>query len=414
MNYNHVAHQEDGVQFYIPSLLMHGTYQSVTVPLLVADLLQLVDRSKYVCLNYYQAQIWCLFWNNHPLEKVSVLGCVIGSKCKFIGDDDYLLFRVDDCSGGSHFLNCKCSRERALGCGMPWGTLNGRRLKVYGTFKLQWCELEVEYFEFCDDMQLEIHHWAKAMECRKKLQVPWTLDVPSVLAETNERCEGLDYIQQLFKANMMDDMVIATPCNSLMPTNQTMEKKQPQDRPGEPFVREPSIIVSCSVTEAKVYLLRFLISHQYHRISTTELFQELSDLLDQVAAFKFQQQNLAVHVKPWQQLRTDIFNEMLGKLKQAGLAQFPNGNVFDWKSLKTLHKYSVDRTWSLLKLQCSAGVLDHNYIRNKLINPDLTDKAILNVFKESLRAICEAYPQFLASWWIDVDKNSSVIHFEYP
>lgn len=416
MSYDHVIHQEGDIQFYVPCLFIHAIYQGMTVPLLVSDVLQLVEKSKYVCLNYYQAQIWILFWGNHPLEKISVLGCVVGCRSKFIGDEDYLLFRLDDCSGGFHFLNCKCSKELALSCGMSWGSLSGRRLKVFGVFKLQWCELDVEYFEFCDNLQLEIDHWTEAIKYRAQLMLPWSFEDPSASGKNQTDSDAHDYVQQLHKAALMDEILIATPSNSLALDDayDRIRGRDPQQDLGTSGAREGSVIVSCSLTEAKSNLLRVLISRDNHRTSTTELYQDLSDLLDQVAALKFQQQNLVSHVKPWEQLRTEVFNDMLGKLEQAGLLYFPNIHVLDWISLKNLHNYSVERTWTLLKLQCNVGVLDHDYIRRKLSKPELTGKAILDVFKETLRAICEAYPNFLASWWIDTDRNSSVIHFVYP
>ncbi|GAV52485.1 hypothetical protein ZYGR_0AG04760 [Zygosaccharomyces rouxii] len=398
-----VINQEGDLVYYSPLVFDKNPYHGVTVPILVVDLLKLVDESKILCRRHYGNGFRGLFYGNHPLNKISVMGMVVGCRYKRIGEDDYFLIQIDDCSGSQGFLQCKSLESLAVGNGLSWRSICGQKLRISGAFNLWYREMEVEWLEFVPDIITEIEHWQNAIEYRRKLSIPWVEPLSPEPPVSN-------YIRQLHTANVMDSMVITSTYEQVPPPSPLPSPSSADSPPPSPL---PQVI--CSITDLKLEFLRGLLKHEGKRAYTVELYSSLSTLLNQLATLKFQNQKLNLPARPWQQLKTESLYDQLHKLQKSGLLQcYSHDNLVDLKPLKDLHEYSMHRVLTLIKLQCSTGRIDYKYICDKLRHFELTKKAIVDVFKESLRNICILYPQLLMGWWIDaVGGEYSVIHFEY-
>ncbi|CAR26503.1 ZYRO0B11330p [Zygosaccharomyces rouxii] len=398
-----VIHQEGDLVYYSPFVFDKNPYHGVTVPILVVDLLELVEDSKNLCRRHYGNQFRGLFYKNHPLNKISVVGVVVGCRYKCIGDDDYIFMQLDDCSGSARFLQCKCLEPLAMENGLSWGSICGQKLRISGAFNLWYREMVVEWIDFIPDIIAEIEHWQSAIEFRRKLSIPWVEPVSSEPPTSN-------YIQQMHTANVMDSLVITSTYEQLSPPSPLPSPSPVDSPPPSPL---PQVI--CNITELKIEFLRGLLKHEGKRAYTTELYSGLSTLLNQLATLRFQNQRVNLPVKPWQQLKSESLYDQLHKLQKSGLLRcHSNDNLVDLKPLKDLHEYSMHRVLTLIKLQCNTGRIDYNHIRDKLKHCEFTKKAIVDIFKESLRRICLLYPQLLVGWWIGADGGEfSVIHFKY-
>lgn len=350
---NDMVGKEGGLVYYSPLEFHKNRYHGVTVPMLAVDVLEMVERSKEVCLRYYRGGFLGLLYGNHPLNRIKVMGIAVGCRYRCIGDNDYLLVKLDDCSGSSGFLQCKCLESLANRFGLCWGSVSGQKLKMHGRFNLYYCELEVDEVELVSDMVAEIEHWEVSIKYRRRLSVPW---VEPASPETN-LCS---YAQGLRAGN-----VIALP----------------------------------KVPGLKKEFLRALLRQESGKTRTTELLYALSGALENMA---------------FQELKFEVLLDQLYKLHYSGLVSCqPNNNKVDLRPLKSLYQYSMRRISTLINLQCSTGRIDYDYVRGKLNHPQFTERAIVDIFKESLRVIARCQ-RLLSSWWIDAgNKEFSVIYFKY-
>lgn len=395
--------QEGGLIYYSPLVFDKNPYYGVTVPILVTDLLELVEDSKNLCRRHYGNGFRGLFYKNHPLDRISVMGMVVGCRYKHIGDEDYFLMQLDDCSGSRGFLQCKCLESLAMGNGLSWGSICGQILKISGLFNLWYCEMEVEWIEFVSDIIVEVGHWQNAIEYRRKLSIPWVESFSPEPPVSN-------HVEQMHATNVMDYMVTTSTHEQASPPSPLPPPSLMNSPPPSPLPQ-----VTCNITELKLEFLRGLLKHEGKRVYTVELYGLHSVLLNQLATLKLRNQKLNTPVKPWWQLKNESLYDQLHKLQKSGLLRcYSSDSLVDLRPLKNLHEYSMHRILTLIKLQCHTGRIDYKHIRDKLGHSEFTKKAIVDIFKESLRSICFLYPQLLMGWWIDaVGGEYSVIHFKY-
>lgn len=466
--YEHVAYRDNDIKYFIPWLFKHSLYYNNTrVYVLIADLLYHIEKSRHVCANHYAGRVSCVFWKNHPVEKICVLGCVVGYKWRWINGEDYIFLTIDDCTSlpdnRCSFLVCKCSKANILGYGLQLHDLFGRKLRVYGYVNLRYGEFQIEFLEICDDLTLEIEHWVRALKQREELEVPWEIDqqLLEVYFTQDNKESGIhnnssqssdcatpmqikhhkNFIEGLQIQNLKDELEITSPYNDsssmdlrhlredsftspIKPNNLGVKiegnkskkcaPKSVHDAQYNGGVRIKGVQI-CNSTRAKKQFLRYLMAYTVRTVSVVELFQipQINDVINDISMLKFQQQNLVL-VKPFEQVKTETFFELIGKLNNVGLLRRINDNFVDAEPLQKLYVYCTKRLLALIKLQCYSGTIDHEHIREKLSLPTLTHRAIVDVFKESLRTLTQKHPQMITSWWIEMNtEKASFVHLEY-
>lgn len=465
-SYHHVAYQEGDLTFFVPSLFQHALYyHGEAVPMLITDLLQFLEKSKRVCIKYYQCRVSCLFWNNHPIGRVCVVGTLMGFKWKWINEQDYMFLYVDDFTFSSDvetpLLICKCPKELLMSCGLSAEHLTGKRLRLTGEVDIYHKELSLSDVELCSDLVLEIEHWRLSLVKREALNRPWemsrqiceqTLTQDSgILADGNDYNEVLTtpmisrtkqtFVETLLVEEYKEELEIISPyreesqqegetldtSSQSSPPRVLIEDSVPQNlessllsletyegRDDEDIPVDKSIF-TCSEAKARVQVLRYLLVRPDRTVPIVELYQasQINDIITDISTIMFNRQNL-VHVKPLELLKTETFFEIVRKLITSGLVTHSNQNVIDYTPLKRLYSYSADRLLVLLKLQCYSGIIYVPETRQKLSLPAISHIAVLEVIKEALRVLVGKFPQVITRWWIEMKgQDSIVVHLEY-
>lgn len=462
---HHVVYRDGELTFYVPALFEHSLhYGSSGVHLLMADLLERAETSKKVCSTHYQGHVSCVFWKNHPIGRVCVLGIVMGIKWRWINNEDYVFLFMDDFSSKASqetkFLVCKCLKEMLVGQGLPIGNLVGKRLRIYGEMNIRYGELEVEVVEICDSLTEEIEHWQRSLELVSSLNDPWELNeqvLQGILTQgsscnidyeevtnftTPVRLKARrDFIEELQVEKYKEELEIVSPyrdassqevesldsgwtiprvrhvCEDSLSLRETLlvGTQSPVMDAIVEYEADNQSIFACSENQARAKVLKHLLGRPERALTIVEIYQmsQINDIVANISAMKFKRQNLTL-VKPLDQLKTETFFKLIGQLVTSGLLTYINRNVVNLSPLKALYAYCTRRLRALVKLQCYLGTIDFDYIRQKLALPTLSQKAIIDTFKETLRVASFDYPRLITGWWIEMSSdNSSLVHLEY-
>ncbi|QLQ82067.1 hypothetical protein HG537_0G03220 [Torulaspora globosa] len=458
--YDHVAYQDRDVTFFVPPLFSHSRYyRGKAVPLLIGDLWQCIEKSRVVCVEYYHYQTSCLFWKNHPIRRVSVLGIVMGFKWKWINEEDYVFLFVDDFSSRpddqSKLLACKCRKDMLQTYCLSVNQLVGKRLRLSGEIDLYRGELSVDDVELCHDLMTEIEHWELSLAQCKDLNRPWELNrqvcedtlTQESYAQTGEN-EGTsafttpvkprnkqEFVEALLVEQYKRELEIVSPyrdgsqCEDEI-SDDSMNSKSLKfviessvQQINEPLLLNPEnsqvhsdkSISTCSESEARVQVLRYLLSRGNRAVPLLELYQaaEINNIVSDISTIIFNRQNLML-VKPLELLKSETFFEIIRKLVISGLITYTSQNVIDSTPLKSLYKYFTSRLLGLLKLQFYSGTIEIRQVHEKLSLPNVSHKAILEVLKETLRDLVNKHPNAITGWWIEMNGKESIqIHLEY-
>lgn len=462
---HHVVHQNRELSFYVVALFEHGLYYATSaVPMLVSDLLSCVEESKIICSKYYDGHISQLFWKNHPIGRVCVLGVVMGIKYKWIKNEDYVFLFLDDFSSkaasGTTFLICKCLKDVVLNQGLSVHNLVGKRLRFYGEMSLRHGELEIEMIEICTSLEEEIDHWKRSLELVPELNTPWTLSdqlLESIVTQGSSF--GIDYeevtnfttpvrlrarrdfIEELQVEKYKEELDIVSPYRDYSSDGTDNNETYPpvalprlsnSDSPAKKdtvLIGTPSSVVDatveyitndlsifgCNEKQARSRVLKHLLEYPESAISIVGLYQmsQINDLVSSIGAITFNRQNLML-VKPFEQLKTEIFFRLIGSLVSSGLLDYINRNVVNLMPLKQLFAYCNKRLRALIKLHYYLARIELGYIRQKLGLPRLSCKAIVETVKETLRETALNYPNTLSGWWIEISAETALlVHLEY-
>lgn len=456
---DHVAYQDGSLSFYVPELFDCGLYYNTSVPMLIKDVYDCIQKSQERCIKFYGNRISRLFWKNHPIERICVFGLVINHQWKelFKSKEEFMLISIDDCSSPRcmepKILVCKCPKPVFLSCGIS-GDLSRNKVRVYGTTSFKYLELQVEHLEICNDLTLEIQHWQKALKMCHQLNIPWQIDAESVqefYSRQNGNNEQDDFISKLEFHNAKDELLYSSPqdnevevtvlASSALVSTGTEYKRSLEIELNmntsnimlgslencsvEDYSNDKAHLASASFqltdvaaynsTQARNTLSRYLIRCGDCKISIVELFKmnPINDYIAKFAEFRFNQKNMA-SIKPVEQMKSEIFVDLLNKLNNCGLLIFVNQNLINTEPLRSLYDYCTNRLLALIKLKCFSGTIDHEHIKMKLNIPKLSRRAIIDIFKESIKDILEEYPSLLRNWWIEMNSGKfSIVHLEY-
>lgn len=384
--YGHIAHQEGNVCYYIPRLFKYNTYYSGTedVRVFVGDLKYWMRSSLQICERHYDRRLSMLFWKNHPLQQIHLIGCIVGLQYKWIGKEEQIFFQLDDCtsnfssvsySSDTRFLTCKVKRDVILSCGLNITDLTGSTLHVYGQVSLSYQELQVEYLKLCHTLTEEIDHWKITMNMREQLDTPWSLS-DSIVGElftqeqewTPEKPQvevvnpdfiNLGYktpeskrnkttfIEQLQEERLKDELEIASPYSST-DTSTSVHSSSFQfvsslkDFPETHFFHTPDQINNSNEgplktvkhnsadlpvmipnkTSAKSSLMLILLELRMKEISNSDLYelQEVRSVVTSLASFLFQQQSVG-EMKSFDTLEKEAFQYLVDRLVNQGLIE---------------------------------------------------------------------------------------------
>ncbi|AJU92855.1 Stn1p [Saccharomyces cerevisiae YJM1332] len=382
--YEHIAHQEGDVCYYIPRLFKYNSYYSGTedVRIFVGDLKYRMRVSLQICEKYYDRRLSMLFWKNHPLQQIHLIGCIIGLQFKWIGKQEYIFFQLDDCTSDSslvgytsdmRFLTCKVKKDSILSWGLNITDLIGLTLHVYGQASLNYQELQVEYLRLCYSLTEEIDHWKITMNMREQLDTPWSLSdfvigelftqeqewtpEASQIEVVNPDFVGLGYktpeskrnettfIEQLQEERLKDELEIISPYNSTDTSNSVHSLSfrfvsSLKDFPETHFLNSGDQIdngndeqlkkleyqsanlpvMIPNRTSAKSNLMLILLGLQMKEISNSDLYKlkEVRSVVTSLASFLFQQQNVGV-MKSFDSLEKEAFRDLVNRLVSQGL-----------------------------------------------------------------------------------------------
>ncbi|KOH00936.1 Stn1p [Saccharomyces eubayanus] len=382
--YGHIAHKEGNVCYYIPRLFNYNDYYNglEDVRMFIGDLKDQMRSSPFVCQNYYDERLSILFWKNHPLQQIHLLGCIVGLQYKWIGQQEYIFFQLDDCTSGStsesfsddaKFLTCKVTKDVIMSCGLKITDLAGLTLHIYGRVSLNYQELQVEYMKVCYTLTEEIEHWKMTMNTREKLNNTWSLS-DSVVAElftqeqelTPEKTRSemaeqnfvnlgyktpeskrnkTTFIEQLQEERIKDELEITSPYNSTNTSNSVhslsfqfvsslkdlpdvdfMNSSNQIENDGENSLNvvgsksmNPPVTVS-NKASAKSSMMLILSELRMKEISSFDLYQlqEVRRVVASLALFQFQQQNLGI-IKSFTTLENEAFQNLIDNLVKLGL-----------------------------------------------------------------------------------------------
>ncbi|CAI4055284.1 hypothetical protein N7582_000290 [Saccharomyces uvarum] len=382
--YGHIAHKEGNVCYYIPRLFNYNDYYNglEDVRVFIGDLKRQMRSSTFVCQNYYDKRLSILFWKNHPLQLIHLLGCITGLQYKWIGQQEYIFFQLDDCTSGSpsesfsdnaKFLTCKVTKDVIMSCGLKITDLAGSTIHVYGRVSLNYQELQVEYVKVCHTLKEEIEHWKTTMNTREQLNNTWSLSnsvVEELFTQEQEwtpektRSEMVEhnfvnvgyktpeskrnkttFIEQLQEERIKDELEITSPYNSTNTSNSVHSLSfqyvsSLKDLPDADFMNSSNQIdndgdnsfkvlesksVNSPVTvsnkaSAKSSMMLILVELRMKEISSLDLYQlqEVRRIVASLASFQFQQQNLGI-IKSFTTLENEAFQNSIDSFVKLGL-----------------------------------------------------------------------------------------------
>ncbi|SCU99689.1 LANO_0F03202g1_1 [Lachancea nothofagi CBS 11611] len=205
VHWDHIVYQDGNTNFYIPILFGHSPTFGQVVPCFVGDVIRGYKLWTMVIKRYYPSLNNTWLYNNYPVETITILGCVVSCKWRFIGGIDFALFKIDDCTRETlrapSLLNCKCSKSLILRSGLPQGDLSGWRFKLSGVMN-RYEELEVRSIDICSSVSQEVEFWKNAMQWRSILSDVWTVDqrtIEFVFSQEDSQnvSSSYDFVQRL-------------------------------------------------------------------------------------------------------------------------------------------------------------------------------------------------------------------------
>lgn len=469
---DHVVCQYNGLPYYLPLFFQYSESFRLIVPCFLRDVIQHYQQTNgAVVKKYYEGSLananvsW--FYNNHPIAGIFVMGCVVGCKWRWIGDVDFAILALDDCTkaaGQTSFLSCKCSRNLILGCGLPTGNLSGWKLRLRGTMSINRLELDVEDIEIVEDLIDEIKFWKAALEYRTNLEVPWVIQDSVLLdyftqedkrdssaSKTNNFIELLQreqfqremeitspysfhhgfYSQNLWNSRSAEDLLVEGVENEfdvedthlMIPIHERKSATNDQrdnhinitDTCNEFDIPKPQTSVLHSFNSYKQQLLKYLLTCGQNSLSIWALYQDigLTKILEVVATRRFHQQ-FTKELQPIDKIKMSLFQKVIQQYIDMGLLQQATGDEVTTKSLIQCFSFIVKRTQTFIKLECDTGKIDYDNVRQSVGLPRLKNKIILDLFKESLRQFTDKPTSVLKQWWIDAGNDTGTfIHFDY-
>ncbi|CAI4058084.1 hypothetical protein SKDZ_04G3070 [Saccharomyces kudriavzevii ZP591] len=384
--YGHIAHQEGNVCYYMQRLFKYNAYYngSEDVRMFVGDLKCWMKSSVYVCEKYYDKRLSMLFWKNHPLQQLHLLGCIVGLQYKWIGRQEFILFQLDDCTsapssisfgGDSRFLTCKVAKDVIMSSYLSATDLTGLTVHVYGQISLNYQELQVQCLKTCHTMAEEIDHWKMTMNTREQLDKSWSLSESAIgelftqeqertpektqFEMANQNFVNLGYktpeskrnkttfIEQLQEEHIKNELEITSPYDnsntstSLKPLSFQFVSSL-KDFPDAGYSNSPDRInnddekslkaqeckgVSLPVTisnktSAKSRLMLILLELRVEEISSLDLYElrEVRSIVTSLASFHFQQQNVII-MKSLDTCENETFQNLVDGLANLGLIE---------------------------------------------------------------------------------------------
>ncbi|SCW04302.1 LAFE_0H10550g1_1 [Lachancea fermentati] len=472
-NNGHIVHQEGETLYYVTLLFKYSQTATITVPCFIRDVLMHYSRSVTAIKRYYPRDTAFWFFNNHPIDSVMVLGCVAGWKWKFIGDSDYAIFHLDDCTvlpDQVTLLKCKCSKSLLMRSGLPLGDLSGWTLRVRGRMN-DYEELEVDLLEICGDLLAEIEFWKECFKVKRLLDKPWILDDSvSSLLSTQDDGRPLQYgtfVECLERKQFKNDLELASPYCSEDDTSYSNEIIFPIDEevgclesdldqshlmefgvsesPKTLIVANEDSVVNQRQRISELTLadnsmsgrsqlakreiskghnskyygqqfLKYLLHQKFTEISTMNTYRNatLNGILTSAATNK-SESRLHQGSEALEDVKMMLFNEVLQRLASMELISlFERQKLINIKNLKSCFNYISERISTVVKLGCYTGKIDYRHIRDALGYRNLTNYVILELYKEALRHFFASTHQSNVRWWIDLNNEEvSFIHFEY-
>ena len=451
------------MNYYIPALFKRSPTFQVSIPCLIRDIALHFNRSRDVVRRYYAGGITVWFFNNYPISCIEVLGCVVGWKWKMIGESDYAIFNIDDCTRDGPetptLLQCKCSRSLVLRSGLPIGALIGWRLKLTGTMN-DFAELEVSSVVICTDLTQEIEYWQSALRWRKRLDAAWVVEddiAGQVLTQEGWlKSTSLNFIQRLEFQHYQNEMQITESSNDFAPREIVLPFKhgsldvlldaesakiEPSEvRPHEAGLLhkvldmegpkkeardiqhvkpKPTNRVTTELNSNQLHpnfarktrryeqqLLAYLLTQNHVEISTLNTFK--SPALEKplkTAARAYIGIETGPNGPTLDEQSSRVFAEALEKLATMGLLHlFAQGRIINLQSLQRCYEFVKQRVEALVKLRSLTGKIDYSRIcRATGLNPPdaQINTVFLHLHKRALRALVEDPSSGLRSWWVE-------------
>ncbi|CEP63040.1 Stn1p LALA0_S07e01068g [Lachancea lanzarotensis] len=456
--WDHIAYQTEGVDYYIPVLFRYSATFEQKVPCFVGDLTRGLEKWEKEIQRYYPngSAFWLL--GNHPIRKLTVQGYVVSWKWKFIGEIDYALFKIDDCTREAadiaSLLPCKCSKSLILQNGLPNINLSGCQLKMHGSMN-KYRELDVESIEVCTGVLKEVGFWRMAMQWREVLAEPWVIDEKALNEAFLSQDEGLgpnttyNFVHWLEREAYKSEMQIS---GEDRPSGTTQELLLPMDldyvnsvvadgnwcgnevvvesandrdsspvearQLADPVVELVSQKSDFSLSDYRRLLTEYLICQRKNEISMLNTFR--NPTLMQVLRSLLRGKCEISRKEEEEQQQEDeeasrVFAQAVARLADMGVARvLAQGRILNLQMLQFCYTQASARIAVLVAMRLNTGVLDFEALCNSvnLLYQKPLNGILLDIYKRALRCATENPNSLVRSWWIEMSSSSTaVVHF---
>ncbi|KAL3233697.1 hypothetical protein RNJ44_03737 [Nakaseomyces bracarensis] len=439
-----------GLKYYVAGLFRFGEVYGRVMSVSVRMVMEMVANARR-CGRLYDHKVTCLFWKNHPVRKLCVMGIVVGVKYTWIKDEDHAIVLLDDCSD-SQIMSCRLEVNylRSFGINVSNGFV-GSRVMLTGTYSLEYREFVVQHIEVMKStLSIELEFWT-TRDVELLSLSDWAVQLPqmdSMYEDINTKTprhkppETL-YIEYLQAKNVRDELIIASPyredtydesmATRAIPDSLSSSKNQDDpDHSSKTHIIDIEIesydvmekrhnnsraIEIRSIKALRREILRFILGLDLSQVSKLELYNNkgISAMIDNYATYQFQQQHVMNPIK-CKDFKSLSFDDCIQQLIDLHIIQYTDSKEVNigLQSLQIFKNYVVKKISLLVKLENLLGYIQYDDVREKTIK-SLSDRVILFLFKESLKTAVSKYmAKTVAHWYIDNPNDQGfTIHLQY-
>lgn len=431
-----------GVRYYVSGLFRYGEVYCKVVNVSVCVLMQMVNhvRQQQV-LKLYDYRVQCLFWKNHPVKSVRVMGIVVGVKFTWIKNEDHAVILLDD-SSDSQILPCRMEVNylRSFGINFASGFV-GSRVSMTGEYNLEFSEFVVNHIEILsNDLSAELNFWTIRDKDLLTLS-DWVVELPSLDSLCGDSLPShaiteTTYIDYLLGKNVRDELLITSPVYetdenvNVLEVNDSLRKINSNScnqvidlecdsynaLTNDPFIFSYAIQIR-STKALRREVLWILLNLKQFQISKLELYdtKDISTVLDNYATYQFQQQNVKHPVK-YNDYKSLAFDDCLQQLIELNIVQYTDSKEMhlNLKVIQDFKSYVKKRMSILVKLRNLLGYIQFDEIR-AVTSKSISTRVILHLFKEVLKILMQhGMNEIINHWYIDTkNEKGFIIHLQY-
>ncbi|AMD22235.1 HGL105Wp [Eremothecium sinecaudum] len=412
------------VPYFHPRLLPLSQYYNKTINVFIKDIESCLAISIKL-YKYYNHQSNCgpyltLWFLNNPVNKVKIVGCVIGSSSRRKDGEEILLLRIDDCTGT---IWCQMVNDGSI-CALREG-LYGFTVAVTGYLELANTitvtgasyTIMADKITVVPSLRDEVQFWEITTLCREELHRLWELDIIVVnrfYTSTNQyessslsECSEVDLI-----SDAVSEWQISSPyrCDSGYSEriSSADSRAETENDPGFKYQQlktysQPNIQVRYTLNQYKIYLIEwFLENIDVPQIPYYEPYENamvLSQILEAIATVRFY--NSSGKTKTIKEIKMELYDTSIVYFESMGIIGIAGEQKHLIVKLKKLKEFITSRIGTWTKLQLASGKVFYKHVRDRSGLGNLTKKFILMLVKAILRHYLSKSNVKISDWFME-------------